>query len=43
MWSLLILFLLTLWAMAFAIRLLWKWKPPGDEVRRPPQGPTANS
>jgi hypothetical protein len=36
---LLILFLVTLWTMAFFIWLLWKWLPPGDEVRRLPQGP----
>ena len=37
---LLILFLITLWAMAFLIRLLWKWLPSRDKVRRPLQDPT---
>ena len=35
--SLLILFLVTLWAMAFLIWLLWKWLPPGGLVHRPPR------
>lgn len=43
MWSLFILLPLTLWAIAILIRLLWKWLPPGDEVRRPPQAPTDKS
>lgn len=41
MWLLFILFILTLWAIAFLIRLLWEGMLPGDEVRRSPQGPTA--
>jgi len=31
MW-LLIMFLVTLWAIALLIWLLWKWNPPGDDV-----------
>jgi len=34
----LILFLITLWAMAFLIWLLWKWFQPGNDVRRPHGG-----
>jgi hypothetical protein len=30
-----ILFLITLWAMAWLIWLLWKWLHPGEEVHRP--------
>lgn len=41
MWSLFILVILTIWTIAFLIRLLWEGMPPGDEVRRSPQGPTA--
>jgi len=33
-----ILFLITLWAMACMIWLLWKWLHPGNDVRRPPGG-----
>jgi hypothetical protein len=39
MWVLLILFLVTLWAIAFLIWLLWRLRPPGDDVHRPPQRP----
>jgi hypothetical protein len=38
-WPLLIMFLITLWAIALMIWLLWKWTPPGDVVRRDAQGP----
>jgi hypothetical protein len=34
---LLILFLVTLWAMAILIWLLWKWLPPGGRMHRPPR------
>ena len=37
-----ILFLVTLWAIACVIRLLCKWLPPGEEVHRPPRGYPAN-
>ncbi len=30
------LFLITLWAMAWLIWLLWTWWLPGEEVHRPP-------
>jgi hypothetical protein len=30
-----ILFLVTLWAIACLIWLLWKWLTPGEEVHRP--------
>jgi hypothetical protein len=33
-----ILFLITLWVIAFLICLLWKWLTPGEEVHRPPRG-----
>jgi steroid 5-alpha reductase family enzyme len=39
MWLLLIGFLITLWAIALMISLMWRWIPPGDGVYRPPQGP----
>jgi hypothetical protein len=39
MWILLIGFLITLWAMALLIWLLWRWIRPGNEVHRPTQGP----
>jgi uncharacterized BrkB/YihY/UPF0761 family membrane protein len=38
-WLLLIGFLITLWLIALSIWLLWKWVPPGGEVRRPMHGP----
>jgi hypothetical protein len=40
---LLILFLVTLWAIAFLIWLLWKLRPTGDEVHRPPNSPAGKS
>lgn len=33
-----ILFLITLWVIAFLIWLLWKWLTPGEGVHRPPRG-----
>ena len=30
-----ILFLVTLWVIAFLIWVLWKWLTPGEEVHRP--------
>ncbi len=39
MWLLLIMFLITLWAIALLIWLLWKWNPPGDDVHRAAQRP----
>ena len=32
----LLLFLATLWVMAFMIWLLGKWLPPSNHMRRPP-------
>lgn len=38
MWSLFILFLVTLWAIAFLVWMLRKLLPPSDEGHRPPRG-----
>jgi hypothetical protein len=38
MWSLFILFLVTLWAIACLVWVLRKWLPPDDEVHRPHSG-----
>lgn len=35
MWTVLIGFLVTLWIISLSIWLLWRWKPPGNEVHRP--------
>jgi hypothetical protein len=37
MWLVLIGLPITLWIISLLIWLLWKWIPPGNEVRHPPE------